>query len=237
MSNNKNYLIIGAGSGIGLETAKILSSRGEHVYALVRRPTEELEKLDVHVIQGDAVLDEPEYVNGLPEVIHGLVYSPGSINLKPFNRLTEEDFLNDFRQNVLGAVRILKAALPRLKAAAGASVVMYSTVAVQQGMPFHASVAASKAAVEGLARSLAAELAASRIRVNAIAPSLTDTQLASGLLNTPEKREAAAKRHPLGRIGSAAEIAELTAFLLSDQASWISGQVIGADGGLSRIRS
>jgi 3-oxoacyl-[acyl-carrier protein] reductase len=167
----------------------------------------------------------------LPEVIHGVVYCPGSINLRPFNRLTAQDFLNDFQQNVLGAIAVIQYLLPRLKKADGASIVLFSTVAVKIGMPFHASIAAAKGAVEGLAKSLAAELATSKIRVNVIAPSLTDTPLASALLSSDEKREAAAKRHPLNSIGSADEIGQLVAFLIQDNSRWITGQVIGVDGG------
>jgi NAD(P)-dependent dehydrogenase (short-subunit alcohol dehydrogenase family) len=150
--------------------------------------------------------------------------------------LTSQDFLNDFQQNILGAVNLIQKVLPALKKAEGASIVLYSTVAVKAGMPFHASVAAAKGAVEGLSRSLAAEFAASRIRVNVVAPSLTDTPLASALLNTPEKKEAAGKRHPLQRVGTAEDMAKLTNFLLSDDSGWITGQVIGADGGLGSLR-
>ena len=148
----------------------------------------------------------------------------------------EEDYLNDFQQNLLGAVRLLRVCLPALKRANGASVVLYSTVATRVGMPFHASVAASKSAVEGFAKSIAAEWASSSIRVNVIAPSLTDTPLAAALLNTPEKRDAAAKRHPLQRIGSPAQIASLTQFLLSDNSNFITGQTISVDGGMSVLK-
>jgi NAD(P)-dependent dehydrogenase (short-subunit alcohol dehydrogenase family) len=149
--------------------------------------------------------------------------------------LTAEDFLNDLRINCLGAVTAIQAALPALKKSGNASIVLFSTVAVAQGMPFHASIAAAKGALEGLAKSLAAELAPS-IRVNVIAPSLTDTPLAAPLLNSDAKREAAAKRHPLQRVGSAEEVAELVSFLLSDASKSMSGQIFRPDGGLSSIR-
>lgn len=229
-----NILVIGAGTGIGLELVKSLKNTA-NVFAVSRSFSEELNNTGVPVIWEDALtttLNE----NFLPEVLHGVVYCPGSISLKPFNRFTLDDFENDFRQNVLGAVRILQQVLPNLKKANGAGVVLFSTVASKLGMPFHASIATSKAAVEGLTKSLAAEWAASKIRVNALALSLTDTQLASGLLNTPEKREAAAKRHPLQEIGNPEKIASLVSFLLSENGDWITGQIIGVDGGLGSVK-
>jgi NAD(P)-dependent dehydrogenase (short-subunit alcohol dehydrogenase family) len=126
--------------------------------------------------------------------------------------------------------------LPNLKKANGAGIVLFSTVAVKMGMPFHSSIASSKGAVEGLAKSLAAEFASSKIRVNVIAPSLTDTPLAASLLSNAEKKEAAAKRHPLNSIGNPAEIAQLVSFLLSDHAAFITGQVIGTDGGMGSLK-
>jgi NAD(P)-dependent dehydrogenase (short-subunit alcohol dehydrogenase family) len=229
-----NILVIGAGNGIGLELVKSLKNTA-NVFAVSRSFSEELNNTGVPVIWEDALtttLNE----NFLPEVLHGVVYCPGSISLKPFNRFTLDDFENDFRQNVLGAVRILQQVLPNLKKANGAGVVLFSTVASKLGMPFHASIATSKAAVEGLTKSLAAEWAASKIRVNALALSLSDTQLASGLLNTPEKREAAAKRHPLQEIGNPEKIASLVSFLLSENGDWITGQIIGVDGGLGSVK-
>jgi len=123
-----------------------------------------------------------------------------------------------------------------MKKAGNASVVLFSTVAVQTGMPYHSSISAAKGAIEGLTRSLAAEYASSGIRFNAIAPSLTDTDLASRLLNTPEKQEASAKRHPLGRFGTADDIAQAAFFLLSENSTWISGQILGVDGGMGSLR-
>jgi 3-oxoacyl-[acyl-carrier protein] reductase len=169
-------------------------------------------------------------------VLHGLVYCPGSINLKPIQSLTEKDFLADYQINLIGAFKVIKASLKSLRASSDASVVLFSTVAAGTGMGFHASIAAAKGAVEGFARSVAAELAPKNIRVNVIAPSLTDTPMAAQLLSSDEKREASAKRHPLGKIGSAKQIAGLAGFLLTTNASWMTGQVIGIDGGLSKIK-
>ncbi|MGA6924282.1 MAG: SDR family oxidoreductase [Desulfosarcina sp.] len=153
--------------------------------------------------------------------IQGMAYCPGSIRLRPFHRLKAEDFLADLEINLLGAVKAIQACLPGLKRAdAPGSIVLFSTVAVKTGMPFHASIASAKGAIEGLTRSLAAEFAP-RIRVNAIAPSLTDTSLADALLSDDGKRAAAAERHPLKRIGTPADIAAAAKFLLDDSASWI----------------
>lgn len=166
-----------------------------------------------------------------------MAYRPGTINLKPFARLTEADFLADFKINVLGAVKCIQTCLPALKKSGTASIVMFSTVAVQTGMNFHSSIAASKGAIEGLTKSLAAEFASSKIRVNTLAPSLTDTPLAHHLISTPEKKETSDKRHPLGRIGTSTELADATFFLLSPNSSWITGQIIGIDGGMSSVRT
>ncbi|SMP10885.1 SDR family NAD(P)-dependent oxidoreductase [Chryseobacterium profundimaris] len=230
----KNIVNVGCGSGIGLETAKILSENHQ-ITGISRTKNQEFENINLKFYEKDILSDTLDDIE-LPDVIDGLVYAPGSINLKPFNRLSEEDFTHDFTINVLGAVKCIQKLLPNLKKSGKASVVLYSSVAAKMGMPFHASVAASKCAVEGLTRSLAAEFSTQKIRVNAIAPSLTDTPLASQLLSTPEKREASSKRHPLQRIGNANEIARLTAFLLSDDASWMTGQILGIDGGLSTIK-
>lgn len=230
----KNIVVVGAGRGIGLATVKALQS--ENLFTISRQLTNELEALNTKFYSLDAAKDDVAVLTDLPEVIHGVVYCPGSINLRPFNRLTAKDFLNDFQQNVLGAIAVIQYLLPRLKKADGASIVLFSSVAVKIGMPFHASIAAAKGAIEGLAKSLAAELATSKIRVNVIAPSLTDTPLASALLSSNEKREAAAKRHPLNSIGSADEIGQLVAFLMREDSRWITGQIIGVDGGIGSLK-
>jgi NAD(P)-dependent dehydrogenase (short-subunit alcohol dehydrogenase family) len=164
------------------------------------------------------------------------VYAPGSITLKPFNRLTDADYLNEWKLNFLGAARATRAVYSRLKKAGNSSVVFLSTVAAQTGMPFHSSIASAKSALEGLTRSLAAESAAAGIRVNALAPSLTDTPLAAGLLNSDEKRQAGDKRHPLGRVGTPQDTAAAAVFLLSTESAWITGQILGVDGGMGSLR-
>lgn len=230
---NKRIAIIGASKGIGLELAKQVSADGDQVLAFNRTPNEPSGLANTTTFEFDA-----ENADGFPPVtgpIDGLVYCPGTINLKPFHRLTEQDFLGDLRVNLLGAVTVIQKLLPNLKEAENASIVLFSTVAVQTGMGFHASIAASKGAIEGLTRSLASEFAP-KIRVNCIAPSLTDTPLAERLLSTPEKREASAARHPLKAVGAPAEIAAAAAFLLSERASWMTGQILHIDGGMSSVR-
>ena len=228
----KNYLVIGASSGIGKALAENLSAENKVFGTYNNIVKEDGNNISYHKVN---VLDENIDLSFLPEILHGIVYCPGSINLKPFARIKPEDFLNDYALQVVGAVKIIQAVLPKLKAAENASVILFSTVAVQVGFNFHSLISSSKGAVEGLVRALAAELAPN-IRVNCIAPSITDTPLAAGLLNTPEKKEANALRHPLKKIGTPENIADLAAFLLSDKASWITGQIIHADGGMSALK-
>ena len=171
----------------------------------------------------------------LPEAIDGVVYCPGSINLLPFHRIKLDAFRADFELQVMGAIKIIQTILPHLKKSISASIVFFSTVAVQSGFNFHTQVAASKGAIEGLTRSLAAELAP-KIRVNAIAPSLTDTPLASKLLGSDEKKQANAERHPLKKIGTSENMAEVVEFLLSEKSQWMSGQIMAIDGGISTLR-
>ena len=226
-------LIVGAGKGIGLETARLLVD--ENLLTISRNVTPELTSLETAFFELDVAKDDLNQIS-LPDELHGLVFCPGSINLRPFNRLSENDFLADFNQNFMGAIRIVQKCLPALKKSKSASIVLFSTVAVKLGMPFHTSIAASKGAIEGFAKSLAAELATANIRVNVIAPSLSDTSLAAQLLSTEEKRVASAKRHPLQRIGLPEDSAQLAAFLLSNKSSWMTGQIIGVDGGLGNIK-
>lgn len=227
-----NILVIGGSSGIGAATVDLMIENGHRVWATFH--TNEISSDKAHFFKYDVLNDELD-MDILPDVIDGLVYCPGSINLKPFNRFKVDDLVSDFRLQVAGAMKTIQTVYKRLLASGDASIVLFSTVAVKQGFPFHAQVAASKGAVEGLTRALAAELAP-KIRVNAIAPSLTDTPLAGKLLSTEDKKEKNAERNPMKRIGKPQDIAHTVAYLLSDQSSWITGQIIGVDGGMSTIK-
>jgi 3-oxoacyl-[acyl-carrier protein] reductase len=232
----KNILVVGGSSGIGLALVQTLHQQKANVYVVSRTVSAEWPS-EVNSIQADVTKDLDTVEAFLPEQLHGLVYAVGSITLKPFNRLSTEDFLNDYQLNVLGAVRTTQIALKALKNAGNSSIVFISSVAAKIGLPYHASIAAAKGAVEGMAISLSAELASLKIRVNVVSPSLTNTSLAEKLLNSPEKQEASAKRHPLGRYGQPEDISNSIAFLLSDQSSWMTGQVIGIDGGMGNLKT
>lgn len=225
--NHKNIVIIGGNSGIGRSIIEKINVLGANVFPYHRSG------------EGESHLDVTQKfdsIAGLPEVIDGLVYCPGTISLKPFHRFSIEDFQRDYEVNVLGAVKVLQACMKGLKKSESASVVLFSTVAVQVGLGFHSSISSAKGAVEGLAKSLAAEWAPNKIRVNVVAPSLTDTPLASALLGNDDKKEASNKRHPLGRYGQPEDIAGAAVFLLSQDAAWMTGQVLHLDGGMSSVK-
>ncbi len=229
----KNIAIIGASSGIGLALTRLLADESK-IYAFSRQRGD-LPDLANIIWQEIDITGELTFKD-MPEKLDGLVYCPGSIHLKPVRGLKADQVRADFELNALSAFRVVQSLYKPLQASGAASVIMFSTVAVTQGMPYHASVAMAKGAVEGLVRSLAAELAP-KVRVNAIAPSLTDTPLAERLLGTDERREAAAARHPLKRVGAPEDIARMTKFLLSEESSWITGQILHVDGGMSSIRT
>ncbi len=232
----KNYVVIGGSSGIGEAVVTQLANEGNKVWATFcakNISTLSTPNVSYHHLN---VMEEDFDLSWLPDVVDGFVYAPGAINLLPFGRLKVEKVNADFHLQVLGAVQTLQLAIPHLKRAEQPSVVLYSTVAVQMGFNFHSQVAIAKGAIEGLTRSLAAEFAP-KIRVNAIAPSITNTPLANKFLSSPEKMEANAKRHPMQRVGEAKDIAEMTVFLLNSTSKWMTGQIINVDGGITQIKT
>lgn len=235
-------LIYGGSGAVGSASARILKDMGFDLH-LTGSNREKLERVANELGAGMSVADirDPESFERVSEEagkeLAGLVYAVGTINLKSIRRLKEDDFMNDFRMNALGAVLAVQAALSALKRHQGSSVVLYSSVAVKQGMAMHASLSMAKGAVEGLVRSLAAELAPG-IRVNGIAPSLLqNSELSSAILKGQEDIDGIAKIHALKRLGEPEDIANLTAFLISNKADWLTGQIIGADGGRSVIQA
>ena len=218
------HVIIGGNSGIGEAIRSALEHSGHRVLCMSRSSDAKFDATDADASLPD--MDEP---------LHGLVYCPGTLNLRPFERLSQDDFRHDLEVNFLGAVRVVQQALPALRRSKRGSVVLLSTVATQTGMPFHASISAAKGALEGFARAIAAELAPD-VRVNVVAPSLTETPLAERLLRSERQREAAAERHPMKRFGAPEDIAQAVCFLLSKRAAWMTGQVVAVDGGLSTLR-
>jgi 3-oxoacyl-[acyl-carrier protein] reductase len=224
----KKHLIIGGSAGIGSEIIRLLPEE-DSIVNFSRSELKSTEK-SLEDFRIDVLNDE------LPEIedLNSIIYCPGSINLKPINSLKEEDFLEDFKINVLGAVRVIKKYHRDLKRNGG-SIVLFSTVAVKVGMPFHSSVATAKGGVEGLAKSLAAELAP-KVRVNCIAPTVTNTNLAEKLLRNDKAKESIAERHPLKRYLDAEEVAELAVYLVSDKARGLTGEVIGLDAGMGNLR-
>ena len=228
----KNILLIGGSTGIGYELSQklkednniFISTRNQDKFNHPNIKTNELD------------LDKEFETDWLPEHLDGFIYLPGTINLRPFKGLKPSVFIEDFNINVMGCVKILQKVLPKIQAAENPSIVMFSTVAVKIGMPFHSSVSSSKGAIEGLTRSLAAEFAP-KIRVNAIAPSILDTPLAEKFLNSETKLENTRNRHPMKEIGSPKDISEIVKFLLEDNSKWMTGQIIPFDGGMSSVKT
>ena len=228
----KNILLIGGSTGIGYELSQklkednniFISTRNQDKFNHPNIKTNELD------------LDKEFETDWLPEHLDGFIYLPGTINLRPFKGLKPSVFIEDFNINVMGCVKILQKVLPKIQAAENPSIVMFSTVAVKIGMPFHSSVSSSKGAIEGLTRSLAAEFAP-KIRVNAIAPSILDTPLAEKFLNSETELENTRNRHPMKEIGSPKDISEIVKFLLEDNSKWMTGQIIPFDGGMSSVKT
>ena len=228
----KNILLIGGSTGIGYELSQklkednniFISTRNQDKFNHPNIKTNELD------------LDKDFETDWLPEHLDGFIYLPGTINLRPFKGLKPSVFIEDFNINVMGCIKILQKVLPKIQAAENPSIVMFSTVAVKMGMPFHSSVSSSKGAIEGLTRSLAAEFAP-KIRVNAIAPSILDTPLAEKFLNSETKLENSRNRHPMKEIGSPKDISEVVKFLLEDNSKWMTGQIIPFDGGMSSVKT
>ena len=227
----KTFILAGASSAIARETAILLQGKGHRVIGISTK-SDDLGYDDFHTIE--------KYDFGKFPVIEGavdgLVYFPGTINLKPFARLTQREFVTDFEINSLGAVAFVQSYLSNLKKSDQGSIVFLSSVAVSTGLPFHSSISMAKGAIEGLTRALAAEFAPS-VRVNCVAPSLVDTPLGNRFLNTPEKLEQMQKRNPLRKVGTPADVANAILFLLLEDSSWVTGQVMAIDGGMNTLKN
>lgn len=226
------YLFAGASSAMALETCKLLQGQQHRVIGISTKANLGTYDEFYQVANYDDVTDFPT-IDGS---INGLVYFPGSINLKPFSRFKKEDFILDYTINALGAALFTQKYLPNLKAnSTKGSIVFLSSVAASVGLPFHASISMAKGAIESLGKALASELAPN-IRVNCIAPALVASPLSERLINTDEKKEAIAKKNPMQTIGSTTDVANAIAFLLSDESKWITGQSIAVDGGMNNLK-
>ena len=225
----RTYLFIGASSAMAQTACEILTGQGHRVIGISRN---EIDGYSERFMVNEYTTEE------LPEItdsLDGLVYFPGTINLKPFHRYKHEEVMNDLNVNVLGAFQSIQKYLPNLKQGTNPSIVLFSSVAASTGMTFHSSIAMAKGAIEGLTRSLSAEFAPT-IRVNAIAPSLTNTPLGEKFLSTPEKMEASAQRNPMKMVGTTTDLSNSIEFLLSEKSAWITGQILHVDGGMGTLR-
>ncbi len=228
----KNYLVLGGSTGIGLAVVKQLKGKGHNVIATYNSTTQLKGESNYHYLN---ILDEEIDLSFVPDQLDGIVYCPGSINLTSFKRITPENLIQDFQLSVIGAFKLIQKLLPKLKKSEQASIVLFSSVAAQTGFNFHTQVSTIKGAIEGFTKALAAELAP-KVRVNAIAPSITNTPLAGKLLNSEAKIEANANRHPLKSIGESEDIANAVTFLLTEESKWITGQILTVDGGISSLK-
>ena len=228
MNNPNTYIFAGSNSAIAKQSTSLLRTLGHRVIEISRSTPNSPDQFQIEKYEQGAFPKIEEKVNGL-------VYFPGTINLKSFGQLTMQDFQQDFSIHVLGAIAFLKSYMNIIEKDGKSSIVFISSVAGSTGMPFHSSVSVSKAALEGLTKSLAAELAPG-IRVNAIAPSLVNTPMGERFINTPEKLSAIEKRNPMRKVGEAADIAEMIGFLLSEKSKWMTGQIIGVDGGMNHLK-
>lgn len=237
-----NVLVVGGSKGIGFSIVNDLLAKGHHVTAVARDtgPLEALSEEKLTIVGGNAL--EAKTIKKAVEMaaangsITGLTYCVGTILLKPVNALKDEEFLDAFEKNVLGAIRWVKEALPELKKDGGGAIVLFSTTAARIGLPNHTLVATVKGAVEGFARSLAADVAPNNVRVNVLANGLIDTPLAKPLTSSDAALQASIKIHPLGRIGQPEEPARFASLLLTEEGSFVTGQIIAIDGGVSSIK-
>lgn len=223
------YLIVGANSTIAKHLIDRLSKEGHECVLFSRTPIE-----SHHPSYEISLLEDDIAFPSIEGALHGIVYFPGTITLNSFENLKPEQFVKDFEINVLGAVKVLKQYLGQLKESNAGSIVMLSSVAARVGMTMHSSISTAKAGVEGFVRALSAELAP-KIRVNAVSPSLTETELSKSLLDSDTKKEKSKSRHPMKRYGTPQDIANAIHYFLSDESSWVTGQILGVDGGLSSI--
>lgn len=238
MSSGKTFLIFGGIDGIGGALTEALVGQGHDVYVT----TSQADKATASMVPADRVLQvdvldhaaiQAAVDQASQQGLHGLAYCVGTIDLKPLSRTTPEDLMRSFQINTVGAFLAVKAAARTLAASKGA-VVLFSSIAASRGFASHSAIACAKAGLEGLARTLAAELAPN-VRINVIAPSLTDTPLAKPFTQNAKMSESIAAMHPIPRLGTAHEMAKAAAFLLSDDAGWMSGQTLHIDGGRSSL--
>lgn len=227
---SKTFLLAGASSAIARECCKRLQAEGHKVIGISRTAFDTTydQLLIVDAYRRSAFPD-------INSALDGIAYFPGSIHLKPFSRLSADDFIKDFEINTLGAIDFTQHYLNQLKQVKNSGIVYISSVAASTGMPFHSSIATAKGALESLTKALAAELAPS-VRVNCVAPSLVNTPLAERLINSPEKTDMIKKRNPMQKIGESTDVANAICFLLNDSSAWITGQVLAVDGGMNTLK-